>query len=109
MMMPCITFFPFLKLKMTTNDTVKQTIEAVTEIWLKSGIPMKSRWLQSKQLMKIFESWKTKNRDNNTIRNNRKRFFVSLETLFDLASKNAEQQISGDRLRTEKGRCDFFA
>ena len=39
-------FFPFFKNQNArTNDAVKQTIEAVTEIWLKSGIPMKSSWL----------------------------------------------------------------
>ena len=35
-----------------------QTIEVVTEIWLKSEIPMKSSRLHSKQLLKIFEWWK---------------------------------------------------
>ena len=39
-------------------DAVKQMNEAVTEIWLKSGIPMKSSWLHSNHLLKIFESWK---------------------------------------------------
>ena len=52
-------FFPFFKNQNArTNDAVKQTIEAVTEIWLKSGIPMISSWLHWKQLLKIFESWK---------------------------------------------------
>ena len=92
-----------------------RTVEAVTEIWLKSGIPMKSCWLHSNQLLKIFESWKTfkksDKRNNNTERNDRKRFCESLETLFDLAAKNAEQQTYGDRLRTEnlKRKVFFFA
>ena len=42
----------------TANDAVKRTIEAVTKIWLKPEIPMKSSWQHSKQLLKIFESWK---------------------------------------------------
>jgi len=87
-------FHIFKNQNATTNDAVKRTIEAVTEIWLKSGIPMKSSWLHSKQLLKIFESWK---------------FCESLETLFDLAAENAEQQISGDRLRTEKARKEDVA
>ena len=40
------------------NDAAKRTIEAVTEIWLKLGILMQSSWLHSKQLLKIFKSWK---------------------------------------------------
>ena len=54
----------------------------------------------------------SKKHDNNTERNNWKRFCESLETLFDLASKNAEQLISGDRPRTEKTKQEdvgFFA
>ena len=39
-------------------DAVKQTNEAVTKIWLKSGIPVKSNWLHSKHFLKIFESRK---------------------------------------------------
>ena len=40
------------------NDAVTRTIETVTEIWLKSGIPRKSSWLHLKQPLNIFESWK---------------------------------------------------
>ena len=59
MVMSCITFFTlFFKNQNDTNDAVKQTIEAVTEIQLKLGIPMISIWLHSNQLLKIFESWK---------------------------------------------------
>ena len=36
-------FYIFKDLNATKNDAVTQTIEAVTEIWLKSGIPMKSK------------------------------------------------------------------
>ena len=43
-----------------------------------------------------------KKRNNNTERNNKKRFCESLETLLDLAAKSAEEKISGDRLRIEK-------
>ena len=43
----------------------------------------------------------SKKRDNNTEINRRKRFCKSLETLFDLTAKNAEQHIPGDHLRTE--------
>ena len=32
-----------------------------------------------------------------------------METLFDLAAKNAERQISGDRLRTEKAKKEDVA
>ena len=39
-------------------DAVKQTNEAVTKVWLKSGIPMKCSWLHSKHFLKIFELWK---------------------------------------------------
>ena len=39
-------------------DAVERTNEAVTEIWLKSGIPMKSSWLHSKHFLKSFELWK---------------------------------------------------
>ena len=45
---------------------------------------------------------------DNTKRNNRKIFCVNLETLFDLAFKNAEQQISGDRLELKKGDMFFL-
>ena len=97
----------------TTNDAVKRTIEAVTEIWLKSEISMKSSWMHSKQLLKNFESWKkykkSKKRDNKTESNYKKRFYKSLETLFDLAAKNAEKQIVGDRLRTEKAKKEDVA
>ena len=48
------------------------------------------------------EKFLKKKRDNNTERNNRKRLCESLELLFDLVAKNAQQQISGDHLRTEK-------
>ena len=42
-------------------------------------------------------------RNSNTERNNRKKNSESLEILlFDLVSKNAEQQITGDHLRTGK-------
>ena len=54
LVMSCVTFFIFSKIKMPqTNDAVKRTIEAVTEKWLKSRIPMKSSWFHSKQLLKI--------------------------------------------------------
>ena len=43
-----------------------------------------------------------KKRNNNTVRNNKKKFCESLETLLDLAAKSAEKKISGDRLRIEK-------
>ena len=46
----------------------------------------------------------SKKRDNNTERSNGKTFCESLDTIFDLAAKNAEQQISGDRIRTEKAK-----
>ena len=46
----------------------------------------------------------SKKRDNKTENNSRKRFCESLEALFDLAAKNAEQQLSGDRPRTEKAK-----
>ena len=49
---------------------------------------------------------KSKKRYNSTKRNNRKRFCKSLETLFDLVAKKAEQQISGDCLRTKKAKED---
>ena len=69
---------------------------------------MKSKWLHAKQLLKIFESWKkfkkSIKRDNDTGRNKRKRFCENLETLFDLAAENAEQQISSDYLRTKQAR-----
>ena len=42
----------------TANDAVKRTIEAITEIWFRLGMSMKSSWLYSKQLGKTFESWK---------------------------------------------------
>ena len=51
-------FHIFKNQNATTTDAVKRTIEAVTEIWLKSGIPMESSWLHSKQLLNVFESWK---------------------------------------------------
>ena len=51
-------FHIFKNQNATTTDAVKQTIAAVIEIWLKSEIPIKSNWLHSKQLLKIFESWK---------------------------------------------------
>ena len=47
-------FHIFKNRNATTNDAVKRTVEAVTEIWFKSGIHMKSRWLHSKPLLKIF-------------------------------------------------------
>ena len=46
----------------------------------------------------------SKKRDNNTEINRRKRFCKSLETLFDLTAKNAEQHIPGDHLRTENAK-----
>ena len=49
-------FHIFKNRNATTNDAVKRTIEAVTEIWFKSGIYMKSSWLHLKPLLKIFES-----------------------------------------------------
>ena len=59
MVMSCVTFFIFFKNQnATTNDAVKRTIESETELRLKSGIPMKSSWLDSKQLLKIFDWWK---------------------------------------------------
>ena len=58
MVILCITFSIFKDQNATTNDAVKRTTEAVTKIWLKSGIPMKSSWLHSKQILKIFKSWK---------------------------------------------------
>ena len=51
-------FHIFKNQNATTHDAVKQTMEAVTEICLKSGIPINSSWLHPKQLLKIFESWK---------------------------------------------------
>ena len=67
-----------------TNDAVQRTTEAVTKIWLKSGIPMKSSWLHSEELLKIFEPqkkfFKSKKRNDNTQSNNRKKFCESLET-----------------------------
>ena len=59
MVMSCITFFRIFKnLNATANDAVERMIKAAIEIWLKSGIPIKSSWLHSKQLLKNFESWK---------------------------------------------------
>ena len=49
-------FHIFKNQNATTNEAVKQTIGAATEIWLKSGIPVKNSWLHSKQLLKVFES-----------------------------------------------------
>ena len=57
MVISCI-FLIFKNQNAATNDAVKRTIEAVTEIWLKSEIPMKSSWLHSKQLLKIFNCGK---------------------------------------------------
>ena len=48
-------------------------------------------------------------RDNNTERSNRKRFCESLKTLIDIAAKNVEQQISGDRQRIEKAKKEDVA
>ena len=74
---------------------------------------MKCGWLHSKPLLKIFKSWKkffkSQKRDDNTEKNNRKRFCESLEALFDLAAKNAAQQISGNRLRIEKAKKEDVA
>ena len=58
-------FHIFKKQNATTNDAVKRTIEAVTEIWLRLGITMKSSWLHSKQILKkytyynFYVFWKT--------------------------------------------------
>ena len=99
----------------TTNDAVKRTIESVTEIWLKSGIHMRkvlavafkttseNFWIMEKLM-------KSKKRDNNSEKkNNGNRFHESWETLFNLDAKNAEQQLSGDRLSTEKARKEDVA
>ena len=48
------------------------------------------------------ENLKKEKLDNNTEKNNRKRFCERLETIIDYAAKNVEQQISGDHQRTEK-------
>ena len=47
-------FHIFKNQNATTNHDVKRTIEAVTEVWLKSVL--KSSWLHLKQFLKIFES-----------------------------------------------------
>ena len=51
----------------TAIDALKSTIEAVTEVWLKSGIPMKSSWLHSKQLRKIYVWWKKLNKKGGSV------------------------------------------
>ena len=82
---------------------------------MKSEIPLKSNWFHSKQLQQVFGWWKKfKNvastlHNNSTERNNRKQFCKSLKTIFDLAAKNAEQQISGDRPTTEKSKNESVA
>ena len=87
---------------------MERTIKAVIEICLKSRIPINSSWLRSNQLLKVFKSRKkfkkSNDRDYNTETNNTKKFCESLETLFNRAAKNAEQQLSGDRLRIEKSK-----
>ena len=46
MVMSWVTFFiVFKNQNATTNDAVKQAIEAVNEFWLKWGIPMKNTGL----------------------------------------------------------------
>ena len=61
----------------------------------------------------MFESWKkflkSKKRDNNAKRNNKKRFCETFQTLFDLPAKNAEQKIFGDRPETEKAKKENVA
>ena len=51
-------FFRIFKNQNDTNNALKQMIEAVPEIQMKTEIPMKSSWLHLKQLLKIFELWK---------------------------------------------------
>ena len=51
-----IFFYIFKNQNVTKTDVIKQPIKAVTEIWLKSGISMKSNWLHLKELLKIIES-----------------------------------------------------
>ena len=52
--LPTIGDTPLLSFTFSTND-VKRTIKAVTEISVKSEIPMKSTWLHLKQLeLKVF-------------------------------------------------------
>ena len=48
----CVIFFNISRNRnVAQNDAVKQTIEAVTEIRVKSRIPMKSGWLHAKRVL----------------------------------------------------------
>ena len=106
-------FFYFLK----SHDLKK--VEAVTkvvsDIWIKSGIPIKSNWLHCKQLLGMHGKWeklkKNKNRESNTERSKRKKFCKDLQKLFDIGAENAEELIYADRLRTKAAEEDvaYFA
>ena len=86
-------------------EAAKQVTKVVSNIWVKSGIPMKSNWLHCKQLLGMLDKWeklkKNKNRESNTERNKRKKFCEDLQKVFDIADENAEELIYADCLRTK--------
>ena len=99
-------FFYFSKsCNLKKVEAVKQVTKVVSDIWIKSGIPMKSNWLHCKQLFGMHDKWeklkKIKNRESNTERSKRKKFCEDLQKLFDIAAENAEELIYADRLRTK--------
>ena len=107
-------FFYFLKShNLKKVEAAKQVTKVVSDIWIKSGIPMKSNWLHCKQLLGMHDKWeklkKNKNRESNTERSKRKKFYEDLQKLFDIAAEYAEELIYADRLKTKAAKDEDAA
>ena len=79
-------FFYFLKShNLKKAEAAKQEAKVVSDIWIKSGIPMKSNWLHCKQLLEMHDKWEklknNKNRESDTEKSKRKKFCEDLQKL----------------------------
>ena len=98
-----------------SSRSEKCVVSAVTEYWGKAGIPTLTHQAISDKVFKLLNEWKQivkdKSKSSVAVISKREAFVKKLDTLFDIAAKNAIEVIQGDRLRSAEARQsdnDFY-
>ena len=93
----------------------KCVVRAVTVYWTKAGIPTITHQAITAKVLKLHEDWrkicKDRQKSNAATLSKREAFVKCLDSLFDIASSDAVQQIQSDRLRSQEARqadIDFY-
>ena len=89
-----------------TNIAAKIVADLLINVWEMCQIPIHKKWFIIKKIFLLHNSWKklTKNRNNKKrqslkIRENQEKFECNIQNLFDIAAKNAIQEIKKEGIK----------